>query len=86
MRGGAYLGGDDADDEGGEQRESAQGAGAAPMPPHLLRELEKWSVHYPALASVAKGAAAPPPPRVPEYTDGDWDRLAALEQTALAKE
>ncbi|CAK0886397.1 unnamed protein product, partial [Prorocentrum cordatum] len=31
-------------------------------------------------------AAAPPPPRVPEYTDGDLDRLAALEQTALAKE
>ncbi|CAK0895480.1 unnamed protein product, partial [Prorocentrum cordatum] len=84
--GGAYLGGDDADNEGAEQRESAQGAGAAPMPPHLLREMEMWSVHYPALASVAKDAAAPPPPRVPEYTDGDLDRLAALEQTALAKE
>ncbi|CAK0836403.1 unnamed protein product, partial [Prorocentrum cordatum] len=82
--GGAYLGGDYLD-ECGEPRESAQ-AGAAPVPPHLLRELEKWAVHYPALAAIAKDAAAPPPPRVPVYTDCDLDRMAALEQTALAKE
>ena len=79
LRDGALPGGD------AEQRAAAPGAGAVPMPPQLLLELEKWAVHYPALRHVARDAAAPPPPRVPEYSEGELDRLAALEQTALAK-
>ena len=56
-----------------------------PMPPHLIKELEDWSAHYPALAGVAKQAAAPPPPEVQDYSEADLDRMATAEQTSLAK-
>ncbi|CAK0873789.1 unnamed protein product [Prorocentrum cordatum] len=55
------------------------------MPPHLVQELQKWSVHYPALAGVARDAAPPPVPEVHEHSESELDRLAAAEQTVLAK-
>eukprot|EP00959_Pyramimonas_sp_CCMP1952_P018256 386895-Pyramimonas_sp.AAC.1 len=58
----------------------ARGAAAVPMPPQLLRELEKWSVHYPALIGVAREAAPPPVPEVRVFSDSELDELTAIAQ------
>eukprot|EP00959_Pyramimonas_sp_CCMP1952_P070873 1480266-Pyramimonas_sp.AAC.1 len=63
----------------------APGAAAVPMPPQLLRELEKWSVHYPALVGAAREAAPPPAPDARELPDSELNKLAAIAQTELAK-
>ncbi|CAK0796644.1 unnamed protein product, partial [Prorocentrum cordatum] len=49
-------------------------------------ELERWAVHYPALAGVARDAAPPAPPEIRLFTAGELDQMAALEQTRLARE